>query len=87
MKTVDQIGFNGAIFGLFPFTSTFDFQDGAFGKAGHYVSLDGFSTLDVSVSAVPLPASAPLFGAAILALGLAGFRKGRKQAAAAVSHQ
>ena len=35
-----------------------------------------------SVSAVPLPASAPLFGAALLALGAAGYGMKRKQKAA-----
>lgn len=38
---------------------------------------------NVSVSAVPLPASAPMFGAALLALGAIGYGVKRKKAAAA----
>ena len=39
-------------------------------------------TLTVAVTTVPLPASAPMFGAAVLALGLAGYGLKRKRAAA-----
>lgn len=41
-------------------------------------------TLTVSVSTVPLPASAPMFGAALLALGAVGYGAKRKKAVAAV---
>lgn len=42
------------------------------------------TSLNVSiVSSVPLPASAPMFGAALLALGAVGYRMKRKTAAAA----
>ena len=40
-------------------------------------------TITVDVSAVPLPASASLFGAALTALGAAGYGLKRKKAAAA----
>lgn len=40
-----------------------------------------FSVQTVSISTVPLPASAPLFGAAILALGAAGYEMKRRKAA------
>lgn len=40
-------------------------------------------TVSYTVSAVPLPASAPMFGAAILALGAVGYGVKRKKAAAA----
>ena len=39
-------------------------------------------TLTSVVSPVPLPASAPMFGAAVLALGLVGYGVKRKKAAA-----
>lgn len=42
-----------------------------------------FSFTNLSVSSVPLPASAPMFGAALLALGAVGFGLKRKKAAAA----
>jgi hypothetical protein len=42
-----------------------------------------FEFSNVSVSNVPLPASAPLFGAALVALGAAGYRLKRKAVAAA----
>ncbi|MDX7953451.1 hypothetical protein P7D22_19995, partial [Lichenihabitans sp. Uapishka_5] len=45
-------------------------------------SLDTF-TVNVGVSPVPLPASAPMFGAALLALGAVGYGMKRKKAAAA----
>ena len=41
---------------------------------------DGINNL--SLSAVPLPASAPMFGAAVLALGVTGYGMKRKRAAA-----
>jgi hypothetical protein len=41
------------------------------------------STLTVSVSTVPLPTSAPMFGAALLALGIVGYGLKRKEAASA----
>lgn len=37
-------------------------------------------SLNLTVSAVPLPASAPLFGAAVLALGIGGYRMRRQGA-------
>lgn len=42
-----------------------------------------FKATEVGVSAVPLPASAPMFGAALLALGAVGYGLKRKKAAAA----
>ena len=62
-----------------PFTFTFD--RGAFGREGIYESNGewaGTLTVSGTVSAVPLPATAPLFGAAILVLGAAaGLRRNR----------
>lgn len=52
----------------------------------HYADNLGALTVSVSgtnISAVPLPASAPMFGAAVLALGLLGYGVKRKKNAAA----
>lgn len=43
----------------------------------------GFGVRVDSLSAVPLPASAPMFGAALIALGAVGYAAKRKKAAAA----
>lgn len=51
----------------------------AFKFAGAYLVVDGVP----NVSSVPLPASAPMFGAAVLALGLAGYGVRRGKVAAA----
>lgn len=62
------------------------------GGYGHFVSADGLAsgylgptsvTVAYVTSTVPLPASAPMFGAALLALGGLGYATKRKRAAAA----
>jgi hypothetical protein len=52
------------------------------GEAQGSTSLIGLSEGVAGLSPVPLPASAPMFGAALLALGAAGYGLKRKKAAA-----
>lgn len=65
----------------------FDFMAGAFSKVGTYAAVNSsmavLTVTDTSLSAVPLPASAPMFGAAVLTLGLAGYGVKRSKASAA----
>lgn len=56
--------------------------DGNFSSVQFSSGQPAFEFSNVSVSSVPLPASAPMFGAALLALGGLGYAAKRKKAAA-----
>lgn len=54
----------------------------AFDTVNFSSSINALEFSNVSVSSVPLPASAPMFGAALIALSFAGYRFKRKSLAA-----
>lgn len=80
-----EITFKNPIYGGTFFTYQYDFDTSTWDfesrSAAANFSLQSLTI--ASVSAVPLPASAPLFGAALLGLGAAGFTARPRRAAAA----
>ena len=77
-------------FGPFPLFNLYDNGGGNYAAiftgnvgANTFYVYQGSVDVSASVSAVPLPASAPMFGAALLALGAAGYGLKCKKAAAA----
>ncbi len=68
------------------YSYNYDYNNWNFQSATHaYANLNLQSLTIASVSAVPLPASAPMFGAALLGLGAVGFGVRRRKAAAAAA--
>lgn len=76
-----QLGFNtGVIKDPKTTEADYTFQAITSAKTG-YLRAD-FNVSQLSITAVPLPATAPLFGAALLALGAAGYGMRRRVSAA-----
>ncbi|MCW6511854.1 hypothetical protein M8523_28245 [Hyphomicrobiales bacterium BP6-180914] len=75
-----DVGTTTASFGAFPLFAVYSNGNGTYGAAstgnvggtGYYAQLSS-SEVSVSVGTVSLPASAPMFGAALMALGVVGY--------------
>ncbi len=93
-NTISFLNAAGDVFDTFtpvgsPLTSAHSYfvtltASGEFSAVEFSSSLNSLEFSNVSVSAVPLPAAAPMFGAALLALAGLGYGAKRKSAAAAI---
>ncbi|MCR9214959.1 MAG: hypothetical protein NXI13_14675 [Proteobacteria bacterium] len=79
----DDPVFAGAPYGI-DFINAIITTDTAFNRFKILSGRNSFELANVSISAVPLPAALPLYGAGLAVMGFVGWRK-RKKAAAAVA--